>query len=164
MSENRFYRESVTKSGHQLRVEEFMKKAGQSVSEIPSLRSADIRRFRAKMILEEALETIQALGFNVIMKPFDLELEISAHQTHEPNLIEIADGCADIKVVTTGTLSALGISDIPLQEEVDKNNLAKFGPGAYRRESDGKWIKPPGHKPPDIEGVLLAQGWEKRSE
>lgn len=148
------------RSDHQQRVEKFMLLAGQSVAACPSLRGVEIRKFRAELILEEALETIQALGFNVVMKPFDGELEISSRQTHEPNLIEIADGCADIKVVTTGTLSALGISDIALQEEVDQNNLRKFGPGGYRRE-DGKWIKPSGHLPPDIESVLVAQGWEK---
>ncbi|RME74113.1 MAG: hypothetical protein D6785_16225, partial [Planctomycetota bacterium] len=83
----------------------------------------------------------------------------------KPSLVEIADGCADIMVVTTGTLSACGISDIPLQEEVDQNNLSKFGPGGYERE-DGKWVKPPDHKPPKILKILEDQGYlqEKQEE
>jgi predicted HAD superfamily Cof-like phosphohydrolase len=46
-----------------------------------------------------------------------------------------------------------------MEQAVDQNNLAKFGPGGHRRE-DGKWVKPPDHKPPDIAGLLdkLAKG------
>lgn len=149
------------KSDHQLRVERFMMLAGQSIAAVPSLRSAEIRRFRAAMILEEALETIGGLGFRVIKPEGEDDFRLS--EIFAPDLIAIADGCADIKVVTTGTLSALGISDEPLQEEVDTNNLLKFSPGAYQRQ-DGKWMKPPGHRPPDIEKILLDQGWMKDGE
>lgn len=156
------------KSDHQLRVEEFMLKAGQSIAAFPSLRTFEIRKFRAAMILEEALETIDGLGFDVVLtgghRIVSMDCALLSDTGHVPaDLIKIADGCADLKVVTTGTLSALGISDLPLQEEVDQNNLLKFGPGGHRRESDGKWIKPPGHRPPDIERVLTDQGWERSS-
>ena len=76
-----------------------------------------------------------------------------------PCLEGIADGCADIKVVTTGTLSAFGIPDMMIQEEVDAANLRKFSEGGYRRE-DGKWMKPPDWTPPDIDGILELMGWE----
>lgn len=46
--------------------------------------------------------------------------------------------------------------DVIPQQLVDENNLAKFGPGGYRRD-DGKWIKPPGHKPPAIAKALRWQ-------
>jgi predicted HAD superfamily Cof-like phosphohydrolase len=116
------------------------------------------------LILEEALETINALGFQVMCRvPYPQPTEISVTMesvemkpTLEPNLIEIADGCADISVVTIGTLSACGIADGPLLEEVDNSNLQKFGPGSHRRE-DGKWMKPSGWVPPKIEQVLEDQ-------
>lgn len=146
------------KSDHQMRVERFMILAGQSIAANPTLSSFEVRKFRADMILEEALEAIEGLGFDVEATNPDGELELV--EAWKPDLIKIADGCADIRVVTTGTLSALGISDLALQEEVDTNNLLKFAPGAYQR-SDGKWMKPPGHRPPDIEKVLLEQGWLK---
>jgi predicted HAD superfamily Cof-like phosphohydrolase len=79
------------------------------------------------------------------------------------NLSGVADGCADIKVVTTGLLSACGIADVVLQEEVDGNNLKKF-PEGFKLDAGGKYTKPPGHKPPRIREILEAQGlldWSK---
>jgi predicted HAD superfamily Cof-like phosphohydrolase len=67
--------------------------------------------------------------------------------------VEVVDGCADISVVTIGTLIAFGVDDETVLEEVDASNLRKFEPGSYRRE-DGKWIKPPSWTPPDIEGAI----------
>jgi predicted HAD superfamily Cof-like phosphohydrolase len=147
---------------HQQRVYDFMKLAGQDLPEVPALPSKDTRELRARLILEEALETVEALGFKasatmgfsvVSSKDFILL------DGPEPDLVEIADGCADISVIATGTLIACGIEDAELLAEVDKNNLAKFGEGGYRRE-DGKWMKPPGHKSPDITAVLKSQGME----
>lgn len=143
------------KSEHQKRVEEFMRLAGQEVPSGPIIPSLEIRKFRADMILEEALETIEGLGFEVNQVGPDGELELK--EMFHPDLPLIVDGCADIKVVTTGTLSACGVQDEPIQLEVDRNNLLKFGSGAYRR-SDGKWMKPPDHRPPEILKLLKDQG------
>jgi len=143
------------KSDHQLRVEIFMARANQDVPLVPTIPDEKTRRFRAKIILEEALETIKALGFNVIQNPKTTEPEIGP-EVYEPNLVEIVDGCADIRVVTTGTLSACGVADEEVQIEVDNNNLSKFGPGSYKRE-DGKWMKPPTWKAPRIREILAAR-------
>jgi predicted HAD superfamily Cof-like phosphohydrolase len=145
-----------------------MENAGQEIPDKPCIPSPEVRLLRAKLIFEEAMETIEALGVDIMLSPFigqhDKvalshvmgELVVNPHR--KPDLVLIADGCADISVVTTGTLSACGIQDEELLEEVDKANLAKFGPGGYKRE-DGKWIKPKDWVPPDILGVLKAQGY-----
>ena len=148
-------------SKHQERVEQFMKLAGQEVKTSPAIPDKDIRLLRAKLILEEALETVYALGFRLVAKSdhydTDSEKDFYFYENRQgPSLEEIADGCADISVVTQGTLSACGIKDDSLLEEVDNNNLAKFGPGHSWNE-DGKLIKPPGHKGPDIAKVLAQQ-------
>lgn len=148
------------RTDHQRRVDMFMQLAGQERPWSPCIPSEEVRRLRATLILEEALETARALGFTPYMKGFRRfgifvdELELAAD--FQPNLVEIADGCADISVVTIGTLSACGIADRPLLEEVDRSNLAKFQPGYTIRE-DGKLIKPPGWTPPDIARVLEDQ-------
>lgn len=146
------------KSDHQRRVEKMMRLASQEVPSLPTMPDEKTRRFRAKMILEEALETVHGLGFNVKLPPGERVVteecyELSSDGHLPPDLIEIVDGCADIRVVTTGTLSACGVADGVVQFEVDQNNLGKFGPGSYKRE-DGKWMKPPGHKPPRIAEII----------
>lgn len=145
------------KTEHQKRVEAFMAKVGQAVPPVPIIPSLEIRKLRATLILEEALETIKGLGFDVHETMPDGDLEVQEAWT--PDIVEVVDGCADVSVVTIGTLLAFGVSDQPILEAVDANNLEKFGPGGYRRESDGKWMKPPGHKPADIMGLLMKQGY-----
>ena len=148
----------MKRTPHQARIAEFMQLAGQALPALPVLPVLEIRKLRAKLILEEALETIDALGFDVTTSKNEGgetpdSFGLSEHE-NGPSLIEIADGCADVSVVTMGTLLACGIGDEDLLKLVDENNLAKFGPGGHRRE-DGKWVKPPGHQPPDIAGLLL---------
>jgi predicted HAD superfamily Cof-like phosphohydrolase len=146
------------KSVHQQRVEKFMGLAGQNIPASPIAPDLETRELRARLILEESLETIKALGFQVMAKEEIVDEDLVRFvDCFEPDLIEIADGCADIKVVTTGTLSACGIEDEELQCDVDQNNMAKFGPGGFRRD-DGKWVKPPNHQPPNISKILEDQG------
>lgn len=146
------------KTEHQKRVEYFMSKIGHNVPKTPTVPPYEVRLLRARLIFEECLETIEALGFTIadkegvlIVSPINIDMEDTID-----NLIEIADGCADISVVTIGTLSACGIHDADLLREIDESNLRKFGPGAHRRE-DGKWIKPPDWEPPNIKKVLIFQ-------
>lgn len=154
------------KSHHQHRVEEFMLRAGQEVPVLVKVPDEDVRKLRARLILEEALETIDGLGFNVKVQPGELvgyqkvmeiqDVRFAPHR-HGPDIIEVLDGCADIKVVTTGTLSAFGVPDEALQELIDDANLQKFSVGGHLRE-DGKWVKPRDWQPPDILALLVQLG------
>lgn len=160
------------RSTHQLLVDNFMLRGGQDVPLEPTMPSDETLCLRAKLILEEALETVQALGVTVQLRSFstkpyslastqaqkndpntlvptidsDTELHFYRDANIKPNITEIVDGCCDIKVVTTGTLSALGVPDTLVQHIVDHNNLSKFAPGWYKRD-DGKIMKPPSFKP-----------------
>lgn len=139
-----------------------MKKVGQRIPEEPEVPDAHTRTLRAKLILEEALETIDALGVRVAASRNGVDVPLTSSDTdlvfeatNEVDLEGVVDGCADISVVTVGTLISFGIDDEPVLEEVDAANLRKFEPGSYMRE-DGKWIKPPDWQPPDIVGVINA--------
>lgn len=138
-----------------------MELAQQTLPETPGMPLTSVRMLRASLILEEALETIEALGLGVWAQQMHSPLrmagvEITEARGREPNLIAIVDGCCDLMVVTTGTLSACGVADNEVQRAVDLNNLAKFGPGHSLRP-DGKLIKPPGHLPPDLRSILKNQ-------
>lgn len=157
---------------HQENIEDFMDKASQDLPEKPTIPDEKIRELRAKLILEEAIETIEALGFNIYMDgTVDYEcggsivtfnsvgLKFKQKSEEDINLAEIADGCADLSVVTMGTLSACGIADTPLLDLIDENNLSKFDGKETIRE-DGKLIKSPNWKAPDIKGLLKKMGYQ----
>lgn len=149
---------AIMPDDHQERVAKFMGHAKQKTPRTPCIPDEETRLLRARLILEEALETVNALGVSVydhigtLITEEDLDLRADC----QPNLVEIADGCADVAVVTTGTALACGIDMRPIQKLVDENNLAKFGPGHSFRE-DGKLQKPPGHKPPNIQSEIWRQ-------
>lgn len=159
-------------TSHYCRVRKFMEGVKQAVLDAPGLPDENTRVLRARLILEEALETCDALGVRVtegrgetdltLGDNFDkLNFDVFTDETEEtkkePDLVQIADGCADISVVTTGTLVSCGISDGPLLREVDDNNLLKLAKGTV--DAHGKLTKHPDHPAPNISTVLKVQGY-----
>ncbi len=150
------------RSEFQLRVDSFMEKARQELPDSPCIPSEDVRRLRATLILEEALETIEALGFGVgvverrtgesgCLSIDDCEFLAIG----DPDMVKIADGCCDTIVVTLGTLSACGMSDRALMYEVCDSNDSKFIDGHIRE--DGKLVKGPAYRPADLLTILVSQ-------
>jgi len=152
------------RSEHQQSVEWCMRAAMQRVRQKPEIPSEEERILRAKLIFEEAMETIMALGVCVRHDFADADedglIEPRFVIDEDPDMEGIADGCADIMVVTLGTLSSCGIDAGPVMEEVLKKNKEKFPGGVPVILPGGKYGKPEGWKPPDIAGVLRKQGWE----
>lgn len=152
------------RTSHFNRVADLMWLADQEIPSVPGIPSAKIRELRAKLVLEETFEFLASNGTEVRLEgeaddcaPIDYKM-LCVRTNDKVDLVEVVDGLADMSVVTTGTFIAYGVTDTTVLEEVDANNLRKFGPGGYKRE-DGKWMKPPDHRPPEIERVLRAQGW-----
>lgn len=109
------------RSEHQQRIDEFMVKAGQMVPFARTQPDEATRILRAKLILEEAFETIiKGLGVAMVF-PMDWRWDPK-----------------------------------PVEFRID-GPFKKFGPGHSIR-ADGKLVKPPGHKPPDIAAELARQG------
>lgn len=176
------------KSPHQQQVEAFMIGAGQTLPVVARLPSDEIRELRARLIFEEAMETINALGVKILVRSraelgiergetceitvntpatretpedvaehrFEVLPAESVTESPEEMLVAIADGCCDVAVVTTGTLSACGLADELLQHEVNCNNLLKFAEG-HRIDPGGKLIKPADHSPPRLLPIIKAQ-------
>lgn len=142
---------------HVRSVRRFMELAGQELPTKPKLPDESVRRLRALLILEEAFETIAALGFYCRRETLSIHGSLGTLDRYdlsdEQKLVEIADGCADISVVTIGTLLACGIAPEPVLDEVDSSNLRKFT-GGHKDEETGKWIKPADFKGPDLRSVI----------
>lgn len=121
------------KSAHQNRVENFMRQAGQIVPNQPTVPTEAVRLLRAKLLFEEATKELiyEGLAVNVLIDSncekggWD-RIKFEVAPDRQPNLVKIADGCADVKVIATGTLSACGIADQALQLMIDDSNIAKF--------------------------------------
>lgn len=120
----------------QQRVRDFHWKFGCEYRSSPELPDITGRRLRMRLIVEEAGE----LG--VAMERGDI--------------VEAADGIADLLYVTLGTAVACGIDIEPVFIAVHNSNMLKDGGGT---RPDGKILKPPGWTPPDIASILKKQGW-----
>jgi len=139
-------------TSEQQQVKNWMTSFGQEVPEKPTIPNKEVRLLRAKLILEEALETIDALGVDVCLTNIskedyqdnyrfvrfnDIEFELMPESSVN-NLVGIADGCEDLKVVTDGTLVACGLCksleyDVKVLDEIDplfnevmRSNWTKF--------------------------------------
>ncbi len=115
--------------------------------------SDEVRRLRAKLILEEAIETINGLGFCVKAMSDATDISITPmrmHVTNEWRNIEaVIDGCVDTIYVCTGTLAAYGVPDLPHIIEVNRANDSKFPNGVATLNDYGKFQKPLGWVGPD---------------
>ena len=70
------------------------------------------------------------------------------------NYPELFDGLGDLEYVTTGTRVECGIDGEPIAAEIHRSNMQKVPNGTSEPG------KPPGWKPPDIEGEMKKQGWK----
>lgn len=117
----------------------------------------DIRRLRAKLILEEAIETVHGLGFDLVVETKGLPPVIIPDHTHfvlarndaGPDLEKIIDGCCDTVYVCIGALCSCGAPDLPHLIEVCGANNSKFPDGQAIFNASGKYLKPEGWVPPN---------------
>lgn len=127
-------------------VELFHEATNQTVGLSPELRDRDLR---AKLIMEEAVETVAAMGFDVTA---DIKgLAYFTKRYPAPHFEDAIDGLADLQYVVLGSAVAWGIDLGPFFEEVHRANMDKLrGP----KRADGKQLKPDDWRPPDIAGTL----------
>jgi len=160
----------------QSQVAEFHKTFGVPVHTMPQVAiGADRALLRAKLIFEEAKETIEAMGC-LICDYTGYEPPCNAP---EIDIVEIADGLADLMYVINGAALEFGIDLEPIFNAVHSNNMAKVWtveevesnaiPEGFHAEEidglfgwrvmrpDGKILKPPSHKKVNIESVLAKQ-------
>ena len=143
-------------------IREFMESAGQTVNNEPTPLCEEDAILRARLIMEEALETCAALGVAIGVNIAESEEDASYEELSfdrlafvkydETDLLGVVDGCCDILVVTLGTMVSIGVPDHPFMKEVNQNNLSKVKPVA--KIENGKIQKPPGYQPPNLANVM----------
>lgn len=136
-------------------VAEFHRAMGQPVADDPGvLLTVDRIRLRLSLILEETAELADALGSDggtvgILHGVID-RLKTDAFSGAQ-DIVGAADALADIQYVTAGTAVEMGIPLGDVLREVHKSNMTK--PGGPTR-ADGKVLKGPHYRPPDVAGVL----------
>lgn len=121
----------------------------------------EVRKLLAKLILEEALETVNAMGFTLSVSPggttgylAHIDQCTFLHRGTQTDLLEVIDGCCDTVYVCVGALVACGVPDEPHLWEVCNANNTKFPGGTAKIDPEtGKYLKPLGWEPPDHAAV-----------
>lgn len=173
-------------TNEQKRVKDWMQKAGQECPDKPTIPSLEVRKLRARLILEEALETIvEGLGLYPVcncmeaieIEGMDFEEDWFGTQPLNPDLVKLADGMADLHYVNLGTAVACGIDLEPVFQEVCRSNDSKWwsevdllsiekkkynghtiGDGVWCvTDQGGKVIKSPSYSPANIAPILEVQ-------
>lgn len=123
----------------------------------------DTRMLRARLILEEATEAIEALGFYASFESMESGstqqfAEIPDYRYDDEAEAHLLKELADVLVVTYGTADVMGIPLEDAYNEVMRSNMSKLGPdGKPVLRVDGKILKGPGYREADMHGVLTGE-------
>lgn len=130
-------------------VRSFMMEAKQTTSFAVRCPSPEERLLRAKLIYEEAMETIEALGVDYILGKF-----VDAGEDNY-NPVAVLDGVADLSVVSCGALISCGLDGVfpEALERVNINNLSKVN-GKHSFREDGKLLKPSDYVPVNLNDLV----------
>lgn len=122
------------------------------------------RLLLAKLVFEEAQETVRALGcvlsqtndgpLEVVIETSDDDVRRNPESPFALSMEDIIDGACDVIYVATGLLVACGVPDLPHLAEVCRANNSKFPGGVAVIDScTGKYLKPEGWQPPNHKKV-----------
>lgn len=79
------------------------------------------------------------------------ELDEFAEALADGDIVEAIDALGDLLYVVYGAGIAMGVDLEPFVDEIHASNMSKAGGGV---RPDGKILKGPNYRPPDIAGVL----------
>jgi len=118
---------------YQTDVETFMMAGEQDYPDFGGLES-DQAQLYMNLISEEYNETLQAFK--------------------DKDIVEVADGLADMVWVIMGMASTLDISFDEVWNEVKASNMSKFVDGKAIKDENGKIMKPEGYFRPNIKKLM----------
>lgn len=113
---------------------EFHRLFGLAAPNCPQIPSGTVLDLRQNLIAEELGEWLEACC--------------------RDDLIGAAQEITDLLYVVLGTAVSMGVDPFPILDEIHAANMRKAGGGC---RADGKILKPPGWRPPDVAAVLTRQ-------
>ncbi len=145
----------TTKLSDQVRA--FMTAFRQEMPATPTVPSEAIVRLRARLIIEECFELLDAVFTDSYAIENLKSATMSLADTADIHVAmpEMADALADIAYVVSGANLAFGIDGDTVLDVVQAANMAKTGGPVV----NGKQLKPAGWVPPPIASILRKQGW-----
>jgi len=129
----------------------------QAIPGKPTMPGPDVRLVRDRLIFEEVLELVVALGGTIHTKDTSAGIvkgNVEFVDHGNPNLDAAIDACCDIIYVAVGTLLAMGVPDIPHINLVNLRNNQKFPDMMAVVDANGKFQKPEGWVAPNHEELI----------
>jgi len=134
-------------------VEEFHEAMGLSVRTTPTMPSEAERLMRARLVFEEAMEVVRALGCQTVRDEHG-RLAVVVDTGALVSRVDIAHELNDLLYVAHGGLAEMG-APTEVFAEIHRANMSKLGDdGKPVLRADGKVMKGPNYRPPDVAGVL----------
>ncbi len=136
-------------------VRQFHEAVGAYVAERPAVPPDDIRRVRATMVVEEAVEWLQEAlaGLPDAADHYLALISTFARGLYgipdEPDLARMAAESADLEYVLDGGYLNWGIPHLPVFEAKHRANMSKLVDGRPVLRDDGKVLKGPDYQPAD---------------
>lgn len=139
----------------QMQVRDFCKKIDQPTAASPRFSDVALNRLRARLIAEEAAETVVALlgrqEASEVLAEYLSKVETGGKTS--PDLVDAVDGICDLVYVALGAAEAIGIDLEPHFDAVHEANMAKQN--APVDEHGKRGAKPAGWSPPDAKHRAL---------
>jgi len=133
-------------------VKQFMVAAGQTTYNRPTIPTPEARVLHGRLILEETLETLEAMGLKMVYND-DLSItDVVDVGEARVELDKVWDGLVDTSYVVNGAANGWGLCMQLGHDECQSSNLSKFIDG--HRRDDGKWVKGPSYRPADFQELL----------
>lgn len=141
------------------RVREFHETFGHPVADEPTTIADERYVLRLALILEEAIELADALGFPTddIKDSADYMLNKIGPRIYDDkvDIVAVADALGDLEYVVNGAALEMGIPLPAVVEEIHRSNMTKLGPdGKPIYRADGKILKGEDYEPPNLQEVL----------
>ena len=118
-------------------VKEFQRAVGQRVGVKPEFPDTNERNLRVNLLEEEYNEYNES--------------------ENADDLVNLAKELADIIYIVCGTAVSYGIPLDKVFDEVHQSNMSKLIDGKPLRREDGKILKGPNYRPPNIEKILMGE-------